>query len=87
MSQEWKQFGNCTDMPLSWFFEDYELHQQEVDDACASCVVRKECLEYAIEINAEGGYFARRFFSSSSKEKSKLRKSPDRKVKVETFTV
>jgi hypothetical protein len=51
-------------MPIDMFFDDYEESatiQLAVDDICASCIVRKDCLEWALEEGLIGGVFGRKF--------------------------
>jgi hypothetical protein len=65
-------------MDTSLFFDDYEKSSEVqlfVDDVCSSCVVRKQCLEYAEEQNLEGGVFGRKYFKQGSKNRKKRQKA------------
>jgi WhiB family redox-sensing transcriptional regulator len=72
---QWRKYASCNGLPVSLFFEGYESSnaiQLEVDSLCSQCVVRKQCLEYAIENNIEGGVFGRTFFPSKNTAKGKI---------------
>lgn len=80
-SDSWKEFKNCKGLPIDMFFERYEKYvevQLEVDKVCNSCVVRQQCLEYAIDNDLIGGVFGGRFMT----EKFLARKKKQRKVNV-----
>lgn len=75
--EEWKEQANCLDLDFNDFFDNYEESnevQLRVDRTCANCVVRNQCLEWAIENNLEGGVFGRKFIAQGNK-KRKRRKS------------
>lgn len=77
MDHKWRAFASCKGMPLSYFFEEYEQDrniQLMVDKLCASCPVRVQCLDYAIETGAEGGVFGRAYFDSNRKKLKKMKR-------------
>lgn len=68
-SESWKEFANCKGMEVNKFFDDYENSikvQLEVDKVCGNCVVRSQCLEWAIEEGLTGGVFGRRYFKDKA---------------------
>lgn len=61
MLYQWRDFGNCRDMPRNLFF-DYELESKQriperIKQACMDCPVRTSCLEHAIR-HERFGYWA-----------------------------
>lgn len=53
----WQDLASCRDMPINWFYDDYEASEgfaKVIDEACLSCPVMKQCLEAGIE-NSEFG--------------------------------
>ena len=74
MSEEWRDFASCKGMPVALFFDDYEASaevQLMVDNLCANCVVRMDCLEWALENKMEGGVFGRKYLGQSPKAKKR----------------
>jgi WhiB family redox-sensing transcriptional regulator len=70
----WKEFAACKGVDTNMFFDDYEASgtvQLAVDKLCGSCVVRTQCLDWAIEEGLEGGVFGRRYFDQNPKKKAK----------------
>jgi hypothetical protein len=57
-------------MPLSWFFDDFEENnetQLSIYTTCKNCVVRSQCLEWAIEVGFVGGFAGGHFFKEAGK--------------------
>jgi hypothetical protein len=49
---KWYHFASCKNMPLNWFFDDYENDSgtaKQVDEICLGCPVAKICLSEALE--------------------------------------
>jgi len=70
----WRSYANCKGMPISKFFEEYEESvevQLEVDAVCGNCVVRTQCLEWAVSNGLEG-VFGRKFLKPSKKKKKNV---------------
>lgn len=77
MNEDWKQFANCKGEDINKFFDAYEESsaiQLEVDTMCANCVVRTQCLDWAIEEGLEGGVFGRRYLTPTPKGRAKRKK-------------
>ncbi len=75
-SEGWKEFANCKGMPLDDFFEGYEKKvetQLRVDAICGGCMVRMQCLEWALDNDLQGGVFGRKFLNGKNNEKVKQR--------------
>jgi WhiB family redox-sensing transcriptional regulator len=74
--REWRNEAECRDTDPDLFFPvgttGAALDQIEAAKAiCANCVVRAECLEYALVTNQESGIWG----GTSEEERRKLRKS------------
>ena len=53
----WKNLAVCNGMPTDMFFNEYESDEnvaRMVDEACLSCPVMKQCIDYAVN-NSEWG--------------------------------
>lgn len=76
----WQQFANCQDQPLELFYEAYESNERvakNVDSMCASCPVRRQCLEEGVE-NSEWGVWGGVFLSNGkADDKRNTHKSPE----------
>ncbi len=76
MSDEnWKQWANCKGEPLENFFEAYENSnkiQLRIDAMCANCVVKTQCLDWAIENDLQGGVFGRKFLGKMMTKEKQL---------------
>lgn len=54
---EWQDLALCNGWDHNQFFDDYESSEtvaRSVDDACLSCPVMKQCLQYAVEHGETG---------------------------------
>jgi hypothetical protein len=54
---KWYHFAACKNMPINWFYDDYETDPvlaKTVDQVCISCPVIKQCHQEGIE-NKERG--------------------------------
>lgn len=74
--ESWQEYAACRGMDFNDFFDNYEESnetQLRVDKTCANCVVRNQCLEWAIEEGLEGGVFGRKFLEQGNKKKRKRR--------------
>lgn len=73
MSDEsWKEFANCKGEPLDDFFDNYEKLNEvqiRIDTLCGNCVVRRQCLEWALSEGLEGGVFGRKFIKKAKVKK------------------
>ena len=44
----WQRRGACRGEPLGWFFPERGASTREAKEFCRGCVVREDCLEYAL---------------------------------------
>lgn len=44
----WQLFANCLGVDPALFFPDRGVPTKDAKEVCQSCVVRKDCLEYAL---------------------------------------
>ena len=47
----WYHIASCRDMPVSWFFEDYESDKElakQIDQICISCPAIQYCYKEAL---------------------------------------
>ncbi len=51
-TQEWHQYANCLGVDPDLFFPERGASTREAKEVCRGCVVREECLEYAL-VNGE----------------------------------
>ncbi len=64
----WIEFANCKGMDVNLFFDYYEQSnavQLQVQKICSNCVVRLQCLDWAIEEGLEGGVFGNKFLKQN----------------------
>lgn len=55
--QDWQKLAHCLDQELNLFFPEKGASTQQAKKICAGCIVRSECLEYALENNIKDGVF------------------------------
>lgn len=55
--QDWQKQAVCLDQKVDLFFPERGANTQEAKKICAACIVRSECLEYALENNIKEGVF------------------------------
>lgn len=58
---KWQDIALCKNMPLEWFFEQYEsdpTHARIVDSMCMACPIRAECLQFGTTTQAFGVFGA-----------------------------
>jgi hypothetical protein len=54
---EWQDLALCRDLETNLFYDDYESDEsvaKTVDQACFSCPVQAQCLEWAVRNNEWG---------------------------------
>ena len=76
LDNEWQQKGNCyvQKLPVQLFYPGPgQVISRDIVDACASCPVKKECLEHAL-IFEKYGYWG------GTSEKSRIRIRKERKL-------
>lgn len=50
----WKQDAACRDLPSAVFFPEKGQNATQARAVCDGCLVRSECLDYALEVDAVG---------------------------------
>jgi WhiB family redox-sensing transcriptional regulator len=63
MTLDWMRRAACKGQPDAVFFPDHEDDGEQPDyttarKICAGCLVRSQCLAYALELNIRHGMFA-----------------------------
>ncbi len=66
----WRSMAECTEEDASLFFSDNKKDQAKAINFCSECVVRKACLDYALESNQKFGIWG----GVDEKGRSKLRR-------------
>ena len=54
---KWYHFAACKNMPINWFYDDYENDKElakQVDQICLHCPVFKQCHSDGIEFKEKG---------------------------------
>jgi WhiB family redox-sensing transcriptional regulator len=67
----WKAFGNCLGVDPDLFFPERGDSTKEAKEVCRGCVVREECLEYALTTGEKFGIWGGR----SERERRRLRRA------------
>lgn len=71
----WVEFANCKGEDINDFFDNYEASiatQLRVNEICGNCVVRQQCLDWAISEGLEGGVFGKKYFKQGVRKKQKV---------------
>jgi WhiB family redox-sensing transcriptional regulator len=55
ITDDWRVFSNCLDIDPDLFFPERGASQKEAKAVCRSCIVREECLEYALDNHEKFG--------------------------------
>jgi len=66
----WQRKANCLGVDPDLFFPERGGSTREAKEVCRGCVVREECLEYAIEANEKFGIWG----GLSERERRALRR-------------
>ena len=67
----WKESANCLGVDPGLFFPDRGASIKEAKETCRSCVVKEECLNFAISSGEKFGVWG----GLSERERRKVRKS------------
>ena len=54
---KWYHLSACANMPINWFFDDYEndsVVAKNTDQICMTCPVAKQCLAEGLENKEDG---------------------------------
>ena len=71
MSTEWMAEGKCRDFPAGTFFPQDGVGVIRAAKICATCPVKAQCLEYALDNHIEHGVWG----GSSERERRRLQRS------------
>jgi WhiB family redox-sensing transcriptional regulator len=72
----WRAFSNCLDVDPDLFFPERGASQKEAKAVCQGCIVRKECLEYALDNDERFGIWGG--FSERQRRRLKRRRALSR---------
>jgi WhiB family transcriptional regulator, redox-sensing transcriptional regulator len=67
---EWSPYANCLGVDPDLFFPDRGETTREAKEVCQGCVVREDCLEYALSHNERFGIWG----GMSERERRSLRR-------------
>ena len=67
---EWHQFANCLGVDPDLFFPERGASTREAKEVCRGCVVRGECLEYALAHGEKFGIWG----GMSERERRRIRR-------------
>ncbi len=66
----WQDFANCLGVDPDLFFPERGASTREAKEVCRGCVVREDCLEYALENGEKFGIWG----GMSERERRRLRR-------------
>ena len=69
--QEWQRRANCMGVDPDLFFPERGASTREAKEVCRGCVVREDCLEYALENAEKFGIWG----GMSERERRRLRRA------------
>ncbi len=69
--QEWHSMANCLGVDPDLFFPERGASTREAKEVCRACVVREDCLEYAIVNGEKFGIWG----GMSERERRRVRKA------------
>lgn len=67
----WQDFANCRGADPDLFFPERGASTKEAKSVCRACVVREDCLEYALENSEKFGIWG----GLSERERRRLRRA------------
>lgn len=70
LSKEWQDFSNCLGVDPDMFFPERGASTREAKEVCRGCVVREECLEYALIMGEKFGIWG----GMSERERRRIRR-------------
>ena len=68
--QEWRKLANCLGVDPDLFYPDRGASTREAKNVCRGCVVREECLEYALSTGEKFGIWG----GLSERERRRIRR-------------
>lgn len=69
-SESWQAFANCLGVDPDLFFPERGASTKEAKQVCQSCVVREDCLEYALANGEKFGIWG----GLSERERRRIRR-------------
>ena len=70
-AESWQAFANCLGVDPDLFFPERGASTKEAKQVCQGCVVREDCLEYALENSEKFGIWG----GLSERERRRLRRA------------
>jgi WhiB family redox-sensing transcriptional regulator len=70
-AEDWQNFANCLGVDPDLFFPERGASTKEAKGVCQACVVREDCLEYALENSEKFGIWG----GLSERERRRLRRA------------
>lgn len=70
-AEDWQNFANCLGVDPDLFFPERGASTKEAKAVCRACVVREDCLEYALENSEKFGIWG----GLSERERRRLRRA------------
>ncbi|MCZ7629108.1 MAG: WhiB family transcriptional regulator [Microthrixaceae bacterium] len=70
-AEDWQGFANCLGVDPDLFFPERGASTKEAKAVCQACVVREDCLEYALENSEKFGIWG----GLSERERRRLRRA------------
>lgn len=67
---DWHRYANCLGVDPDLFFPERGASTREAKEVCKGCVVRDQCLEYALEHGEKFGIWG----GMSERERRKIRR-------------
>ena len=67
----WQDEANCLGVDPDLFFPERGASTREAKEVCRGCVVREQCLEFALATNQDSGVWG----GTSEEERRKLRRA------------
>jgi WhiB family transcriptional regulator, redox-sensing transcriptional regulator len=67
---EWQRYANCLGVDPDLFFPERGASTREAKEVCRGCVVREDCLEYAITHSEKFGIWG----GLSERERRRIRR-------------
>ena len=70
VSEQWQAYARCQGCDVDLFFPERGASTKEAKAVCRECMVKAECLEYALDLKIEFGIWG----GASERERRRLRR-------------
>ena len=70
LDKDWQDFANCLGVDPDLFFPERGASTREAKEVCRGCVVREDCLEYALRNSEKFGIWG----GMSERERRRIRR-------------